>query len=253
MISLIARREAASLFRSPQAWLISGVLQFVFAWLFLLALEDYMGLQPTLQFEDHAPGITAFMAYRYMAPASSILLLIIPLLTMRTLSDEYRLNTYALLRSAPVSARAIVLGKFFGTLAFLLFLIGLIVLMPLCLAPVSGIDPATLGLAAIGLVVLAGAAAAIGVYFSSLTRHPLVAALCALATLLLLWLMGRGTFSTEQATELMSAVALSTHLGSFFQGLLDSRDVVYFLLITAWFLGLTVVRLDSQLHQRTEP
>ena len=119
----IAAREFNALFRSPLAWIIAAVLQIFFAWHFLSTLEQYIALQDKLALQDHAPGITAFVTFRYLAPCAALLLLICPLLTMRSYADEYRQGTFTLLRTAPVSTAAIVMGKFFGVYAFVALLL----------------------------------------------------------------------------------------------------------------------------------
>lgn len=245
MTLVIARHELSALFRSPLAWIIAAVMQALFAWMFLSTLESYIQVQPSLSLQDHAPGVTAYMTYRYMAPASTFFLLICPLLTMRAFADEYRLNTYPLLQSSPISATAIVGGKFLGVMGFMVFLALLVILMPLSLAAVSGIDVATLGLALLGMLALAAASTAIGLFFSSLTRQSLIAAMCSIALLAFLWMLGKGSFSDPTVSDIFSSLALSTHLGSFFQGLLDFREIGYFVLLCMLFLVLTIIRLDN--------
>ena len=248
MITSIAKRELGALFRSPLAWVIAAVMQGIFAWLFLLTLESYLAAQATLATQDHAPGVTAFMTFRYMAPASTLYLLICPLLTMRLFADEYRLHTFALLQSSPVSATSMVIGKFLGVFVFIILLSLLMTLMPASLLMVSGIDAPTLALSLLGVLCLAAAATAVGLYFSTLTRHSMVAAICSIATLVFLWLMGKGSFSTVWVTDAMSALALSTHLGNFFQGVVDARELAYFGVITSLFLLLAIVRVEGQHH-----
>jgi len=74
----IAQRELGTLFRSPIAWVIAAVLQVFFAWYFLATLEQYLAVQDKLALQDNAPGITAFMTFRYLAPCAALLLLICP-------------------------------------------------------------------------------------------------------------------------------------------------------------------------------
>lgn len=248
MMLAIAKREWQALFRSPLAWIIAAVLQVVFAYLFLLALEDYLMAQPKLATQENAPGITAFMTYRYLAPASTLFLLMCPLLSMRLFADEYRLHTFPLLLSSPISATSMVLGKFLGVMLFVLLLIVLMLAMPVTLGLVSGIDINTLALAALGIVCLAAAASAVGLYFSSLSQHSMVAAISSIATLCFLWLLGKGSFSHPWVAEAMSAFSLSTHLTYFFQGIFNTREIVYFAIVTALFLLLCINRIDARRH-----
>lgn len=245
MIGVIAAREFKSLFRSPAAWVIAAIIQIVFAWMFLLTLEEYIGVQDKLRTQDHAPGVTAFMTFRYMAPASAIFLILCPLLSMRSFSDEYRLSTFPLLLSSPVSVTSIVLGKFLGAMSLIVILAILVAIMPAALAVISGIDLRTLALALGGLIALGGCATAIGIFYSSLTRHSMIAAVSSIATLTFLWILGKGTFTNAWVSDAFSATALSAHLSQVFRGTLDSQEAVYFFVLTALFLLLTGLRIDS--------
>lgn len=250
MIRAIAHREFKALFRSPLAWIIAAVMQAVFAWMFLLTLEEYMNVQASLRTRDHAPGVTAYMTFRYMAPATSLFLVLCPLLSMRAFSDEFRMQTLPLLLSSPISATAVVLGKFTGTLTLIVLLSLLVVLMPLSLATLSGIDIMTLLLAWTGLLALGCCATAIGIFYSSLTRHSMIAAISSVATLIFLWLIGKGSLSDPLITEMFKATALSTHLGQVFQGIASTREFVYFGVLTFLFLALTIIRMDSYKYSR---
>lgn len=241
----IALREFKALVSTPMAWIIAAIMQVFFAWYFLSTLEQYLAIQDKLSLQDHAPGITAFLSFRYLAPMSAILLMICPLLTMRTFSDEFRHNTFALLQSSPVGVAAIVMGKFMGAWLFVAGLLCLAVVMPMSLIFLTRIDITTLTLAFIGMLSVAALCTAVGIFFSSLTRHTLVAALSSTTLLLLLWVIGKGSFGSEAVETSMRAVSTSSHLGSFFQGLFDSRDIVYFAVLTLLFLAFSAIRISS--------
>ena len=81
-------------------------------------------------------------------------------------------------------------------------------------------------------------------YFSSLTRHALIAIVSSLALLLISWMLGSATAGTVPL-EGLCTLSIATHLHGFFQGYVQTRDVAFFVLMTALFLGLTIVRLDS--------
>ena len=241
----IAAREFNALFRSPMAWIVAAVLQVFFAWYFLSTLEQYLAVQDKLALQDHAPGITAFVTFRYLAPCSALLLLICPLLTMRTYADEYRHGTFTLLRTAPVSTTAIVGGKFLGVYAFISCLLCLAMLMPLSLVFITRIDFATLLWSLAGLLAVAALCSSVGLLFSSLTRHTLVAAITSSTVLIILWVIGKHAVSSPSVQQVLQTLATSSHLGSFFQGLVSSRDIVYFALLTSLFIGLTIIRIGQ--------
>ncbi len=246
MIRLIAMQELSLLFRSPLAWIICALMQILFAWLFLSSLEQYLLLQPKLVLRETAPGVTAFLVTQYMAPAAIAMIVISPLFSMRTLAEEMRSGTFVLLRASPVNFSAIVMGKFLGIFGLQFILITLAFLMPFGLIIYTSLDLGTLLAAYIGLLFFSAACTALSLYFSAISRHPMVAAFSGFAALLFLWMIGTGSYSSESSSLLLLKLSLPWHLNSFFKGMLDSRDFVYYLLFIALFLSLTVVKLDSQ-------
>jgi ABC-2 type transport system permease protein len=87
MIRAIAGRELRSLFFSPLAWLLLGLMQFILAWLFLIQVEEFMQLQPQLATLETAPGVTDLVVMPLLDSAALILMLVTPLISMRLLSD----------------------------------------------------------------------------------------------------------------------------------------------------------------------
>ena len=118
MIWVIARREIAALFLSPLAWVILAVIQVILGYMFLTNLENFFLLQPQLIRLENTPGVTDLVVSPLMQVAAIILLMVMPLITMRALAEEKRQRTLSLLISAPVSMTEIVLGKYCGLVAF---------------------------------------------------------------------------------------------------------------------------------------
>src|SRR5690606_20858052 len=142
-------------------------------------LEQFQLVQPQLIAADGAPGVTDIVAVPVLATATSLLLLIVPLLTMRVFAEERRSGTLMLLRSSPVSAAQIVLGKYLGLVAMLAVLVAMVVLMPVSLALGTTLDWGKLAAATLGLMLMVSAFAAAGLFLSSLTRQPMLAAVAA--------------------------------------------------------------------------
>ncbi len=143
--------------------------------------------------------------------------------------------------SAPVSITQIVLGKFAGLFVFLLFATALVAIMGLSLYAGGTIDVGLLLANVIGLALLNAAFASVGLYLSSLTAQPVVAAISAFAVLLILWIINLGTSDPGSPMHLIS---LLKHYESFAKGTLHTGDIAYFVLLTGLFLALTVRRLD---------
>lgn len=243
MILTIAARELRSLFLSPLAWAILAVTQFILAWLFLAQIDTWLRLQPRLAAIEGAPGVADIVVAPMLANAAIVLLLITPLITMRSLSDEYRGRTISLLFSAPVSMTEIVLGKYLGILGFFFVLLAMLALMPLSLLVGTDLDLGKLAAGLLGLALVLSAFAAIGLYMSSLTEQPVVAAVTTFGLLLLLWILNQaGGAETGSA---MSYLSMLSHYETLLKGVFNSMDAAYYLLAVALFLGFTIRRLDA--------
>jgi ABC-2 type transport system permease protein len=238
VIFTIAAREWRGLFLSPLAWVLLAVAQGVLAWVFLLLVRDFQDLQGRLAGLENAPGITDLVAAPLFRVAAWVMLLLVPLLTMRLFSEERRTRTLDLLLSAPVGAPAIVLGKYLGVLALLLSLVVLVGLLPLSLAAGATLDYGKLLAGLLGLSLLAASAAAAGLYISTLTTQPVVAATVTLGLLLALEVV-------DAAGHLFRYLSLLRHYDALLLGLVNSADIAYYLLFATAFLGLAIRRLDD--------
>lgn len=243
MIPTIAAREFKSLFLSPLAWSILAVVQLILGFLFLARLEVFQMYQPQLMAMEGAPGLTEIVLPDLLGNAAIILLLVVPLLTMRLVSEERRNRTLTLLVSAPLSMTEIVLGKYLGVLLFLLVLLGMIALMPLSLLAGTSLDLGLMASGFLGLALLLASFAAVGLFMSTLTQHPTVAAISSFGALLLFWILdwsGQGA-----AGGWLAYLSLLNHYKPFLEGLFDSADAAYHLLLIATFLVLSIRRLDA--------
>lgn len=243
MIGVIAGKEFRALFASPLAWVLLAVLQAVLAWVFLGRLDAYLELQPRLARFGNAPGFTELVAAPTFGTAALVLLMAIPLLTMRLVAEERRQQTLPLLQAAPVSPAAIVIGKFFGLTAFLLLPVAMVAAMSASLAVAGSPDWGLVAANALGLLLLAAAFAAVGLLFSTLAAHPSVAAVATLGVLLGLWLLDLGA-SAERG--LLHHLSLMRRFENFNRGVFDSYDVVFLLLCLGLSLALAVNRLDAE-------
>ena len=133
MIWVIARREFGAMFLAPLAWVILAVIQIILGYMFLTNLDNFSCLQPQLMQLENTPGVTDIVITPLMQVAAIILLMVMPLLTMRSIAEEKRNRSLTLLISAPLSMSEIVLGKFLGLMLFVLVLVSMLMLMPLSL------------------------------------------------------------------------------------------------------------------------
>lgn len=242
MIATIAAKELKILFASPLAWIVLGVLQGVLAWLFLNQVDAFLGVQAQLSQLTNPPGVTEMVVTPLFGATAMILLVVTPILAMRLIAEERRNHTLPLLLSAPVSLGAIVAGKFFALWLFLCLVIVLSAAMALSLLAGGMLDIGLLLTGLLGLVLLAGCFSALGLYFSSLTSHPAVAAIAGIGASLGLWLLDMAT----QDFAPLHGLSLLQHFERCSRGLLDTADLAYFLLFGVTFLVLTVQQLDRE-------
>ncbi|MBP6057840.1 MAG: ABC transporter permease subunit [Nitrosomonas sp.] len=243
MIATIIRKELSTLFISPLAWILLALMQLVLAWIFLVRLDAFLEIQSQLLQVTNPPGITEIIISPLFAMAAIVLLMITPLLSMRLLAEEQRNHTLTLLISAPISMTAIVLGKFLGLMVFFVAVVTLVVTLSLSLLMGGVLDFGLLLSNTIGLFLLAACFAALGLYISSLTAQPAIAAIGALGALLGLWLIDLAANETEGWLHYFS---LLKHFRQFNQGLIDTLSITYFVLFIITFLVLTIRRLDGE-------
>lgn len=234
-------KEFRSFFGSPIGYLVIALfllLNGLFLWVFE---GDYNILNSG--FADMTPFFTI---------APWILLFLIPAVTMRSFSDEKKQGTMELLLTKPMSLLEIVNGKFLG--AFVLLLIAILptlvyvkVIYDLGL-PEGNLDfGSTLG-SYFGLLFLMGAYTAIGIYTSSLSDNQIVAFLLAVLLSFILYFGFQGISNYEAFGSFGNVVAsfgMDNHYKSMSRGVIDTRDVIYFLSITVFFILLTVNKLKS--------
>lgn len=245
MILRIASRELKALFLSPLAWSILAVVQFILAYLFLGQIDTYITFAPRLAGMEGAPGVTDIVIAPLFGNAAVVLLLVAPLITMRVLSEEKRSRTLSLLMSAPVSMTDIVLGKYLGILGFFLIMLALLAAMALSLLAGTDLDVGKVLSGLLGLTLVVGAFSAAGLYMSSLTEQPTIAAVSSFGLLLLLWIINWAGSSGTEVSGVFSYLSLVQHYESLLKGLFNSADVIYYLLFILTFLVLCIQRLDA--------
>jgi ABC-2 type transport system permease protein len=193
---------------------------------------------------DGAPGVTEIILPDLLGNAAIILLLVVPLLTMRLVAEERRNRTLSLLFSSPLSMTEIVLGKYLGILLFLLVLLVLIAIMPLSLLAGARLDFGLLAASFLGLALLLAGFAAVGLFMSTLTQYTTVAAISTFGALLLFWILDWSGHGFTGGNWL-AYLSLFNHYKPFLDGIFDSADAVYHVLLITTFLVLSIHRLDA--------
>ena len=227
----IAGREFRLYFVSPIAYAILTAFLVVNGFLFWLILSSTR--------EASLRDLFANMGV--------VFLFLSPALTMRLLSEEQRSGTIELLLSAPVRDAEVVLGKFLGGFGFLLVMLGVTLYYPLLLFVLGSPDPGPIATGYLGMALMATAFMSIGLLASSLTQNQIVAAVVSLMALLLLWVLGAASsFVGPELGGVLQYLGLSGHIDGFQRGVIDSRDVAYFVSLVIVCLFTTVRMLETR-------
>ena len=235
----ILLREIKSFFGSPIGYLVIAVFLTI-SGLYLWVFEgDYNILNSG--FADMGPFFT-------IAPL--VFLFLIPAVTMRSFSDEIRQGTLELLVTKPISLWQITMGKFLG--AFILILIALIptllyvAILYLYGAPTGNIDfGSTMG-SYFGLMFVIATYASIGIFTSTLSENQIIAFIFSVFLCFLFYFAFDGLSSYFPGFEnVISSFGMNNHFKSMSRGVIDTRDLLYFISITFAFLSFTVFKLKS--------
>jgi len=238
----IAGNELRRLFKSPLAWVSLTVVQFLLAMFFYILLSRF--IESTSMLAGH--GLTEIVATGMLQFAAIIMLIICPFLTARLISDELRSGTIKLLLSSPITITELVLGKYLGIMAFLLIMLVMIALMPLSLLLGTPLDIWHLTSALMGLTLLVATFAAIGIFVSSLTQQPAIAAISTFGIIFILWIIHiASNTGSEKLAVVMNYLSLSKHYENMLAGVFNSVDIIYFLLLVTTFVALSIWRLDA--------
>ena len=234
----ILKKEINSFFASPIGYLVIAIfllLNGLFLWVF------------KGEFNILDNGFADLSTFFLLAPW--ILIFLIPAVTMRSFSDEKKQGTLELLLTKPISTLQLVLGKYFG--AFVLIIIALLPTLLYVYTvyqlgnPTGNIDfGSTLG-SYFGLLFLVAAYSAIGVFASTLSDNQIVAFIVAVF-LCLFFFIGFEGVADVASSNVIEQLGMNAHFKSMSRGVLDTRDIIYFLSVTILFIALTKFNIKKQ-------
>ena len=232
-ILAIAAKDLRSQFVSPIAYVVLTGFLLLGGWFFfnLLARFNFL-LNMYLSFRNPEAmerlNLNDFVIAPLLHNLSVILVILVPVITMRSFAEEKRSGTYELLMTSPLTVTEIVLGKFFGAFAFVFFMLLLTGVYPLILVLYGNPEIGVLLSGFLGLLLLATAFIAVGLLTSSFTENQIIAAVSCLVTLLLLYVI---SWPADTAGETMGAmlkyVSLTEHFSEMVKGIIDTRDLAY--------------------------
>jgi ABC-2 type transport system permease protein len=248
----IAAREIRSYFVSPVAYVVLTGFLLLSGWFFfnLLArfsylLQIYSGLQRGGQ-ELERLNLNEFVISPLLHNLSVVLVILIPVISMRTFAEEKRLGTFELLLTSPLRVGEIVAGKFLGALAFVALMLALTGIYPILLLVYGNPEGSIMLSGYLGLFLVAASFLSIGLLTSSLTENQIVAAVSCLVALLLLYVINwPADTSTPTIGAVLHYLSVTEHFSEFVKGIIDTRAIAYFLSLIAAALFLTHRSVES--------
>lgn len=228
----VAWKEIQVYFSSPTAYIVGMMFLALTGFFFARGLG---GPLPEASLSDFFQGATI------------ILLLLAPALTMRLLAEEQKLGTIELLMTSPVGDWEIVAGKYLASLAILVGTVAFTLYYTILLFVFANPDPGPIYAGYLGLFLYGAAALSVGLLASTLTSNQVVAAVVAMGILLALYSIDFASGAVGgTASTILNGMGIRSHFDDFHRGIIDTKNVVYYLSFTAFFLFLTIRALESR-------
>ena len=228
----IAWKEIQVYFSSPTAYIV-GLMFLVLSGVFFA--RDLGNPFPEASLSSFFDGATI------------ILILLAPTLTMRLMAEEQKLGTIELLLTSPVRDWEVVVGKYVASLAFLLATLAMTSYYTILLFVFANPDPGPIYSGYLGLALYGGAALSVGLLCSTLTSNQIVAAVVAMGILLALFFADLASANIGgTASTVIGELSIRSHFADFDRGVIDSKHIVYYLSVIAFFLFLSIRALESR-------
>jgi ABC-2 type transport system permease protein len=233
----VAQREVRAMFGSPVFWVLSAGFLFFFGYVFGVYVLGATGAPPEASMQP------------LLGLIGTIMLFVTPLLSMRLLADEQRMGTLEVLLTSPVHDWQVVAGKWLGALiayavmiAFTLFHTGIMWRLA-----TNGMAVPPLAASYLGVLILGGALLALGTLMSALTESQVVAGFLGVMGVMVLWFISLAReVSDNPVMQAVGYAGLSDHYNNFLQGMIDTRDLVYFATLIVGCLYLAVRVLETR-------
>ena len=244
------KKEMRLYFTSPVAYVIIGIFLLLAGYFFysIFAFFTMASMQAAMnpQFAREL-NVTDSVMRPLFSNVSVILLLLMPLVTMRLFAEERRSGTLELLLTYPVRDGAVLLGKYLSALSVYAIMLALTLAYPLMLFYFTRVEWGPIMTGYLGLLLMGAAFIAVGVFASSITENQIVAAMVSFAVLLLFWVVGwSADFVGGTWGRVLSHLSLIEHFDSFGKGVLDTKDIIYYVNFVIVALFLTLRSLEAR-------
>jgi ABC-2 type transport system permease protein len=244
----IAGKELRGYFASPIGYVLVGFYALLFGWFFytLVAFFERQSMQ-MMAGQGGSLNVNQMLITPLLMNATVIMLLVFPLITMRTYAEEKRSGTIELLLTSPITDLQIILGKFLGALALFAAMLAVTLVHMAVLFMFGTPEWKPIATGYLGLLLMGGSFLSLGLFISSLTRNQIVAGMITFSVFLLLWVINWvSTFVGPTAQTLLNYLSITEHFDDFAKGIIDTKHVVYYLSFIAMGLFLTMKSVDSE-------
>ena len=243
----IAHKELRSYFASPMAYIVIGFFLLPFGVFFYLYLQSFVRQGLQMSQYGGAQNINQNVIRYVLQNASVIILFIMPMITMRTYSEEKRSGTIELLLTSPLTDVEIILGKFFGALGLYATMLAVTLLYIGILFVYGNPEWRPIVAAYLGLLLMGGSFVSLGLLISSTTNNQIVAGVITFVVFLLLWIIGWFAESAGPTLgPITSYLSITEHFDDFSKGIIDTKHVIFYLSLITFGLFLTAKSVDTE-------
>lgn len=242
------RKELKSYFASPIAYLLVAVFALIFGYFFYVATAIFVSrsIQSEMMGRGMPMDVNEWVIRPLLMNVSVIGLFLIPMITMRLFAEEKRAGTIELLLTSPVRDMEIIFAKWLAAVTLYAVILGVSALNLTFLFIYGKPDWKPILVGYLGLLLQGGGLLAVGTFISTTTRNQIIAGGATFAACLLLWILD-WVSAYEMATwaKVLSYMSVVTHFEPFSKGVLDTKDVVFYLSVIFFGLFLTARSMES--------
>lgn len=245
---VICRKELNSYFASPIAYGLMAFFAAIAGYFFYVATAIFVtrGMESQMMGRSFPMDVNEWVVRPVLMNVSVIGLFLIPMVTMRLFAEEKRSGTIELLATSPVRDWEIISGKWLAALILYASILAISAVNLVVLFLYGSPDWKPLLVGYLGLLLQGGALLAIGSFISTTTRNQIIAGTATFAVCLLLWVFDWiSAYETSSWAKVMSYLSVVTHFEPFAKGVLDSKDLIFYLSVTFFGLFLTARSLES--------
>jgi ABC-2 type transport system permease protein len=247
-ISAIAGKELRSYFGSPVAWILMGFFALVFGYFFQVYLDYFVRQGMQSQFgPPPMRNVNNDMIRPLLGNASVLILFLLPMITMRTYSEEKRSGTIELLLTSPVTDLEITVGKFLGAVGVYAALLAVTLIHVLVLFGLGDPEWKPILTGYLGLLLLGSCFISVGLFISSTTKNQVVAGAVTFVVALMFWIINWAAESFGPTVgAVLNYLSVTQHFDDFSKGVLDTKHVVFYLSFITFGLFLTLKSVDTE-------